>query len=68
MALVNGIVGSVLSSALSHELWAVFAVGFVILLGHDLAFLATVTVNPGIAPRNPSAHSKGYLNYVKTIE
>ncbi len=68
MALVNGILGAVLNSAANHELWSVFAAGLVILVGHDLAFMSTVMVNPGLAPRNPSAHSKGYLNFVKTIE
>ena len=68
LALVNGILGLVVHSLFSHELWTAFSIGFFILLAHDISFIATVTVNPGLAPRNPNAHSKGYLNYVKTIE
>ena len=68
MGLVNGIVGSILAKALSNEQWFLFYTGLVILILHDLAFSTTVLYNQGLPPRNPNAHSQGYLNKVKIVE
>ena len=67
LALVNGIVGLVLSGAYSHGLSLVFWAGAAILVTHNLSFLTTALMNQGLAPRNPNVHSQGYLNSVKTI-
>ena len=68
LLIVNGLVGMVLKGAVSSDQWNIFYAGLAVLLSHNLSFLATVMVNQGLPPRNPNAHSKGYLNKVKTFE
>ena len=68
MALVNGLIGMVLHSCQTQEIWSVFYAGLVLVVCHDLAFLSTVMYNQGLPPRNPNWHSERYLNKVKTIE
>ena len=66
--LTNGILGIILNSARSQSLWALFYCGLSVLMIHNIAFIATVLCNQGLPPRNPNAHSKGYLNKVNKIE
>ena len=68
LGMTNGICGAVVNGARNAEYWTLFTVGLLFLLLHDLFFILTVVKNPGLPPRNPNEHSKGYLNKVKTIE
>ena len=68
LALTNGIIGLILNTANSGStMWVLYA-GLGILIFHDVAFLGTIMWPQGLPPRNPNAHSKGYLNKVKTVE
>ena len=67
LGLVNGIMSLVIKNAISSESVKVYQAGFVILLLHNLSFLATICMNQGLPPRNPASHSKSYLNSVNTI-
>ena len=42
-------------------------IGVLILAFENLAFLATVMINPGMARRRPSVHSKKYLDLVRSV-
>ena len=68
LGLANGIIGLIMNSARNSESWTLFTTGMVIVMTHNLFFLATVMYNQGLPPRNPNEHSRGYLNKVKTIE
>ena len=60
--LVNGIVGSIIYSFKWTDGEKVLKqIGLLLLVFENLSFLATVTLNPGLARRNPEVHSKSYL-------
>ena len=68
LAIVHVIQGFVVLRAAKLENPFIFYVGLAILISHNVAFLATVMLNPGLPPRNPNIHSRSYLNRVKTVE
>lgn len=65
--LVNGIVGGIVASyKWTGSEKILKQIGILLLVFENLAFLATMLINPGLARRNPDVHSKSYLNAVRT--
>jgi hypothetical protein len=65
--LVNAIVGGIVASYnWTGSEKVLKQIGILLLVFENLAFLATMMVNPGLAKRNPDVHSKSYLNLVRT--
>jgi hypothetical protein len=69
LILANAIAwGAALLPSIYTSNFEVFATGIVILSLQNASFILTLTKNPSLPPRNPNAHSRSYLNRVKTIE
>ena len=63
IALVNLIMGAILSAYVYTGFGKMRKkIGLALLIFENLAFLATVLMNPGIARRSPKVHSKRYLD------
>lgn len=67
--LVNGLVGAILFSfKWTGSEKVLKQIGILLLVFENLCFVATFLLNPGLAKRNPSVHSKRYLNSVRIAE
>ena len=68
LGLVNLIVGGIVSQYSWEDESKLFKkVGIMVLMFENLAFLATMLLNPGLATRNPNVHSTTYMNLVKNV-
>ena len=69
IALVNGVMAKIFEMLnQKDESWLFVGIGYLLLLSENVAFLWTMCKNPGLARRDPSIHSKRYLNIVRDVE